>query len=97
MLATTYIQIVKTAILLFCGVDPRPASCWRSFGWNPLTLFQKAEAATNAANEADQGRPASPPAPRRWSRFRAGALKQWDQFSLILGVTLGCARVCPTS
>lgn len=51
MLATTYIQIVKTAILLFCGVV-LVVMVLAKFGWNPLTLFQKAEAATNASNAA---------------------------------------------
>ena len=87
MLATTYIQIVKTAILLFCGAV-LVVMVLAKFGWNPLTLFQKAEAATNASNAAAKaaGKAAAPEA---LEPFRGGALKQWDQFSLILGVTLG--------
>jgi Na+(H+)/acetate symporter ActP len=87
MLATTYIQIVKTAILLFCGIV-LVIMVLNKFGFNPITLFQKAEAATNAANAAAKaaGKAAAPEA---LEPFRGGALKQWDQFSLILGVTLG--------
>ncbi len=78
MLATTYIQIVKTAILLFCGVVLVLLVLSR-FGWNPLTLFAAADEATKAT-----GKP-----PFALEPLRAGAVKQWDQFSLILGVTLG--------
>lgn len=78
MLATTYIQIVKTAILLFCGAVLVVLVLSR-FGWNPLDLFAKADAATKAA-----GKP-----PFALEPLRAGSVKQWDQFSLILGVTLG--------
>lgn len=73
MIATTYIQIVKTAILLFCGALLLVLVLMK-FGWNPLQVFQEAGAASN--NKA-------------LIPTRAGTAAQWEQFSLIFGVTLG--------
>jgi SSS family solute:Na+ symporter/cation/acetate symporter len=73
MLATTYIQIIKTGLLLFCGALLL-AFVLSKFSWNPLDVFQSAAATTDDA--------AIKPA-------RAGTTSQIDQFSLLLGVTLG--------
>ncbi|MEP7159570.1 MAG: cation acetate symporter [Dermatophilaceae bacterium] len=73
MIATTYIQIVKTALLLFCGALLL-ALVLAKFGWNPLEVFREAG--------AGNGNKALIPT-------RAGAGKQVEQFSLIFGVTLG--------
>lgn len=72
MLATTYIQIIKTALLLSCGALLIVLVLWQ-FGWNPLTIFQQAAADTEGA----------------LSPTRRGPAAQWEQFSLIFGVTLG--------
>ncbi|MBL8929451.1 MAG: cation acetate symporter [Kineosporiaceae bacterium] len=73
MIATTYIQIVKTAILLFCGALLL-VLVLAKFGWNPLTIFQEAGEATKDA---------------ALKPVRKGTAAQWEQFSLIFGVTLG--------
>lgn len=73
MIATTYIQIVKTAMLLFCGALLL-ALVLAKFGWNPLEVFRAAG--------AENGNKALIPT-------RAGAGMQIEQFSLIFGVTLG--------
>lgn len=73
MLATTYIQIIKTILLMSCGALLLVLVLWK-FGWNPMNIFQRAAEATDGAAL----RPA-----------RRGAAAQWEQFSLILGVTLG--------
>jgi SSS family solute:Na+ symporter/cation/acetate symporter len=73
MLATTYIQIVKTGLLLFCGALIL-IFVLSEYSWNPLDVFQAAAASTDDA--------AVQPT-------RAGWEAQIDQFSLILGLTLG--------
>ena len=73
MLATTYIQIVKTGLLLFCGALIL-IFVLSKYSWNPLDVFQAAADSTDDA--------AVQPT-------RAGWEAQIDQFSLILGLTLG--------
>ncbi|XBB69974.1 cation acetate symporter [Nocardioides sp. WV_118_6] len=73
MLATTYIQILKTCLLLFCGVLLLMVALSK-FGWNPLEVFQRVD-------DASGGKLLQP--------GRLGGAAQWDQFSLIFGVTLG--------
>ena len=73
MLATTYIQIIKTALLLFCGALLLVLVVSK-FGWNPLAIFQQAAETTNNGAVA--------PA-------RKGTALQWEQFSLLIGVTFG--------
>ncbi|MDN5762215.1 MAG: cation acetate symporter [Microlunatus sp.] len=73
MLATTYIQIIKTALLLTCGALLLVLVLIK-FGWNPLSIFQQ-------VSEASDGAALEP--------ARKGAAAQWEQFSLIFGVTLG--------
>lgn len=73
MIATTYIQIVKTAILLFCGALLLVLVLAKT-GWNPLNVFQQAA-------DASKNKAILP--------VRAGMTAQWEQFSLIFGVTLG--------
>lgn len=73
MLATTYIQIIKTGLLLFCAAL-LVIFVLSKFSWNPLQVFQQAAASTDGAAI----RPT-----------RAGLGKQIEQFSLLLGVTLG--------
>jgi SSS family transporter len=73
MLATTYIQIIKTALLLFCAALIL-IFVLSKFSWNPLQVFQQAAAGSDGAAI----RPT-----------RAGIGKQFEQFSLLLGVTLG--------
>jgi SSS family solute:Na+ symporter/cation/acetate symporter len=46
MLATTYIQIIKTGLLLFCGALLLVLVIAK-FGWNPLTIFRDVADATN--------------------------------------------------
>lgn len=73
MIATTYIQIVKTVLLLITGVI---LIIWvfAKFGWNPASIFR-------SANEMSDGNLLRP--------VRKGPAAQVEQFSLILGVTLG--------
>ncbi len=73
MIATTYIQIVKTGILLFCGALLL-VLVLSKFGWNPMMVFQ--EAAATSQNKAILP-------------IRAGTWPQLEQFSMIFGVTLG--------
>ena len=94
MLATTYIQIVKTGILLFCGALLLFLVLVK-FGFNPLTLFQKADqlfAGDNAlANPAAPAGPANGPLPKVATSpvHPAAPVAQWDNFSQTLGLTLG--------
>jgi SSS family transporter len=74
MIATTYIQIVKTAILLFCGALLL-VLVLSKFGWNPMNVFQQAAGAL--------------PNNKAILPTRAGTVPQWEQFSMIFGVTLG--------
>lgn len=73
MLATTYIQILKTCLLLFCGVLLLGFALSR-FGWNPFDVFSQIHDATG-------GKALQP--------FRGEGAAPLDQFSLIFGVTLG--------
>jgi SSS family transporter len=73
MLATTYIQIIKTGLLLFCGALIL-IFVLSKFSGNPLEVFQSAATSTGDA--------AIKPT-------REGMTAQIDQFSLILGLTLG--------
>lgn len=73
MLATTYIQILKTCLLLLCGVLLLGFAL-SHFGWNPFTVFTQIHAASD-------GTALQP--------FRGEGAAPWDQFSLIFGVTLG--------
>lgn len=73
MLATTYIQIIKTGLLLVAGAILL-VLVLAKFGWNPLSILQQAGAAT----DGEALRP-----------VRKGTVGQWEQFSLIFGVTLG--------
>ena len=94
MLATTYIQIVKTGILLFCGALLLVLVMMK-YGFNPLTLFQKADqlfGTDNAlANPAAPAGPANGPLPKLATSpiHPAAAVAQWDNFSQTLGLTLG--------
>lgn len=73
MLATTYIQILKTCLLLFCGALLLVFALSK-FGWNPVEVFTQVHDATG-------GKALQP--------FRGEGAAPWDQFSLIFGVTLG--------
>jgi SSS family transporter len=73
MLATTYIQIIKTGLLLFCAAMLL-IFVLSEFSWNPLEVFQTAAETTGDA--------AIKPT-------RAGTTLQIDQLSLLLGLTLG--------
>jgi len=82
MLATTYIQIVKTAILLFCGALLLFLILVK-FGFNPLTLFQKADEVFKSDGAKNLPTVATKPV------HPAAAVAQWDNFSQTLGLTLG--------
>lgn len=73
MIATTYIQIVKTGMLLFCGALLLVLVVMQ-YGWNPMNVFQEVADTT-------QNRALLP--------TRAGMGPQIEQFSMIFGVTLG--------
>lgn len=73
MLATTYIQIIKTVLLLLAGILLL-MFVLAQFGWNPLEVFRRVDEATGGT---------------MLQPTRAGAAAQWEQFSLIFGVTLG--------
>lgn len=82
MLATTYIQIVKTCLLLFGGFL-LIFMVLAKFGFNPMEVFRKAgEIPLSTKAGPIEGSSLLQP-------LRAGAAAQWEQFSLILGVTLG--------
>lgn len=73
MIATTYIQIVKTALLLTCGALLL-VLVLAQFGWSPLNVLREVGAATDN---------------KVLIPTRAGMDKQIEQFSMIFGVTLG--------
>ena len=73
MLATTYIQIVKTGLLLFCGVVLL-FFVLSKFGWSPLEVFHR-------VSDIQDGKFLKP--------ARPGLAAQFEQFSVIFGVTLG--------
>ena len=73
MLATTYIQILKTCLLLLCGVLLLVFALSK-FGWNPVEVFTQ-------VSDATDGRALQP--------IRGDGAAPLDQFSLIFGVTLG--------
>ncbi len=81
MLATTYIQIVKTAILLFCGAILLFLILVK-YGFNPLSLFQEADKIF--ASDGAKGLPTAATTP-----VHPTPIKQWDNFSQTLGLTLG--------
>lgn len=73
MLATTYIQIVKTALLLLCGVILL-FFVLSKFGWSPIEVFHRVA-------DIKEGKMLQP--------ARKGTAAQFEQFSLIFGVTVG--------
>ncbi|PID55328.1 MAG: cation acetate symporter [Micrococcales bacterium] len=73
MIATTYIQIVQTLLLLVAGAL-LIVLVLKEFNFNPMGVFA-------SANELSDGELLKP--------AREGAAAQWEQFSLIFGVTLG--------
>lgn len=73
MLATTYIQIIKTVLLMTAGIIIL-LFVLREFSWSPMEVFRQ-------AGDATDGKSLQP--------ARKGTTAQWDQFSLIFGVTLG--------
>lgn len=82
MLATTYIQIIKTSLLLVCGILLLFFVLYH-FGWSPMEIFRKAgEVPLKGAKGPIEGSSLLQP-------LRAGTAAQWEQFSLIFGVTLG--------
>ncbi len=82
MVATTYIQIIKTTVLLFAGFLLL-FLVLNKFGWNPMDIFTKVSEIP-AAKAKDGSVIATLTEP-----LRAGTAAQWEQFSLIFGVTLG--------
>jgi len=83
MLATTYIQIIKTCLLLFAGLV-LVFMVLAKFGFNPMDVFRRAgeiPLATKATGPIEGSSLLQP--------LRAGSAAQWEQFSLIFGVTLG--------
>lgn len=82
MVATTYIQIIKTTVLLFAGFVLL-FLVLNKFGWNPMDIFTKVSEIP-AAKAKDGSVIATLTEP-----LRAGTAAQWEQFSLIFGVTLG--------
>lgn len=82
MVATTYIQIIKTTVLLFAGFLLL-FLVLNKFGWNPMEIFrQVSEIPAGKSKDGQVLATLTEP-------LRAGSAAQWEQFSLILGVTLG--------
>jgi Na+(H+)/acetate symporter ActP len=78
MIATTYIQIVKTAILLFCGAL--------------LLVLVLSEVRLEPHERVPAGRPQPTPPTNKAIGLPPrgpGRRPQWEQFSMIFGVTLG--------
>ncbi|WP_370894846.1 cation acetate symporter [Janibacter sp. GXQ6167] len=73
MIATTYIQIVQTILLLIAGVV-LIVLVLSNFGFNPMQVFASIKASPDAA---------------LLQPLRESPAAQWEQFSLIFGVTLG--------
>jgi SSS family transporter len=73
MLATTWIQIIKTALLLFCGALLL-VLVLAQFSWNPLEVFREVSTATDGAAVTPN---------------RPGLAPQIDLVSQVIGVTLG--------
>lgn len=82
MIATTYIQIVQTILLLIAGAL-LIVLVLSNFKFNPMGVFasiKELDTTFGPKNSPDAG---------LLKPVRAGLAEQWEQFSLIFGVTLG--------
>lgn len=87
MLATTYIQIIKTALLLFCGALLLVLVIAK-FGWNPLTIFRDVSDATNGA-AVTPARPTQEAIDAAYAAGKTPPKLPIETFSNIFGVTIG--------
>lgn len=87
MLATTYIQVIKTGLLLFCGALLLVLVVAK-FGWNPLSVFRQVNEATNGA-AVSPARPSQAAIDAAYAAGKTPPRPPIETFSNILGVTLG--------